>query len=144
MKWLDLVRAVGGGAMIGAAATIYWRSHGRVAGVSGILRGALVAKGDRGPQLLFLSGLVISGLVATLFGAPTAVHAGTVALPVLAVAGLLVGFGTRLSGGCTSGHGVCGISRFSRRAIVATVTFVVAGIVTVFVVGRLAPWTLPR
>ena len=80
-------------------------------------------------------------VAGALAAAPTAVRQ-----PIgwLLGAGLLVGFGTRLGGGCTSGHGVCGISRFSARSIVATVTFVAAGMVTVFVVGRLAPWVLAR
>jgi uncharacterized membrane protein YedE/YeeE len=134
VQWSDLVRAVCGGAMIGAAATIYWRANRRVAGVSGILRGALVAKGDRGPQALFLIGLAAAGVVGALAGAPAAT-AGT-PLPVLAVAGLLVGFGTRLGGGCTSGHGVCGISRFSPRAVAATATFIATGAATVFFVGH--------
>jgi uncharacterized membrane protein YedE/YeeE len=138
MKLLDLVRAVAGGAMIGAAATIYWRANGRVAGISGILRGALVAKGDRGVQILFLVGLVAAGLVGALAGVARSGGAG-VALPVVAVAGLLVGVGTRLGGGCTSGHGVCGISRLSHRAIAATVTFMATGAVTVFVVAHVLP-----
>lgn len=130
--------------MIGAAATLYWRVNGRVAGVSGILRGALVAKGDRGPQVLFLVGLVAAGLVGALVGAPAGGGASAVALPVLAVAGLLVGVGTRVGGGCTSGYGVCGISRFSRRAIAATVTFVATGAVTVFFVAHVLPgWRAP-
>jgi uncharacterized membrane protein YedE/YeeE len=136
MQWSDLVRAVCGGAMIGAAATIYWRANGRVAGVSGILRGALVAKGDRGAQALFLIGLVVAGLVGALAGGPAAVAAPSPSLPVLAAAGLLVGIGTRLGGGCTSGHGVCGISRLSLRAVAATAMFIATGAATVFVVGH--------
>lgn len=121
--------------MIGAAATIYWSANRRVAGISGILRGALADRGDRAIQLLFLFGLLIAGIVAALAGAPAAAGGGT-ALPVIAAAGLLVGVGTRVSGGCTSGHGVCGIARGSLRAIAATVTFVAAGAATVFVVAH--------
>jgi uncharacterized membrane protein YedE/YeeE len=123
--------------MIGAAATIYWRANRRVAGISGILRGALADRGDRAIQLLFLAGLLVAGLVAALAGAPAA-GAGA-ALPVVAAAGLLVGVGTRVSGGCTSGHGVCGIARGSLRALAATVTFVAAGAATVFVVAHVLP-----
>jgi uncharacterized membrane protein YedE/YeeE len=135
MKSMELVRAVCGGAMIGAAATIYWRANRRVAGVSGILRGALADRGDRGIQVLFLAGLLVAGIVAALAGAPAA-GGGGAALPVVAAAGLLVGVGTRVSGGCTSGHGVCGIARGSLRAIAATVTFVATGAATVFVVAH--------
>jgi uncharacterized membrane protein YedE/YeeE len=135
MKSMELVRAVCGGAMIGAAATIYWRANRRVAGVSGILRGALADRGDRGIQVLFLAGLLVAGIVAALAGA-SAAGGGGAALPVVAAAGLLVGVGTRVSGGCTSGHGVCGIARGSLRAIAATVTFVATGAATVFVVAH--------
>lgn len=121
--------------MIGAAATIYWRANRRVAGVSGILRGALADRGDRGIQVLFLAGLLVAGIVAALAGA-SAAGGGGAALPVVAAAGLLVGVGTRVSGGCTSGHGVCGIARGSLRAIAATVTFVATGAATVFVVAH--------
>jgi uncharacterized membrane protein YedE/YeeE len=131
-------RALIGGALIGLGATLFWVSTGRTAGVSGLLRGVIREARGRAEGLAFLLGLVIAGALAS---APTAVRQP---MGWLLGAGLLVGFGTRLGGGCTSGHGVCGISRFSVRSIVATVTFVVAGIVTVFVVGRLAPWTLPR
>ena len=131
-------RALIGGALIGLGATLFWVSTGRVAGVSGLLRGVLREAGGRAEGLAFLVGLVVAGALAA---AQTAVRQ-----PIgwLLGAGLLVGFGTRLGGGCTSGHGVCGISRFSARSVVATVTFVVAGVVTVFVVGRLAPWVLAR
>ena len=131
-------RALIGGALIGLGATLFWVSTGRTAGVSGLLRGVFREARGRAEGLAFLLGLVIAGALAS---APTAVRQP---MGWLLGAGLLVGFGTRLGGGCTSGHGVCGISRFSVRSIVATVTFVAAGIVTVFIVGRLAPWTLPR
>lgn len=121
--------------MIGAAATIYWRANSRVAGISGILRGALADRGDRAIQVLFLAGLLVAGIAAALAGAPAA-GGGGAALPVIAAAGLLVGVGTRVSGGCTSGHGVCGIARGSFRAVAATVTFVATGAATVFVVAH--------
>jgi uncharacterized membrane protein YedE/YeeE len=137
MKSMELVRAVCGGAMIGAAATIYWRANRRVAGISGILRGALADKGDRAIQVLFLGGLLAAGVIAALAGTP-AVGSGA-APAVIAAAGLLVGVGTRVSGGCTSGHGVCGIARGSLRALAATVTFVATGAATVFVVAHVLP-----
>ena len=122
-----------GGALIGLAATVYWLSTGRVAGVSGIVAGALREREARRERFAFLAGLVAAGLAAALVAAPAT--ANPYPTPVLLVAGLLVGFGTRLGGGCTSGHGVCGISRLSRASLVATATFIAAGAVTVALAG---------
>jgi len=124
-----------GGALIGLAATVYWLATGRTAGVSGIVGGALRERDVRGERLAFLAGLIAVGLLASMFGAP--VGTGLYPTAVLVVAGLLVGFGTRVGGGCTSGHGVCGISRFSIASIVATVTFIAAGAATVAIATRL-------
>ena len=124
-----------GGALIGLAATVYWLATGRTAGVSGIVGGALRERDVRGERLAFLAGLIAVGLLASMFGAP--VGTGPYPTAVLVVAGLLVGFGTRLGGGCTSGLGVCGISRFSIASIVATVTFIAAGAATVAIATRL-------
>ena len=127
-----------GGALIGVAATLLWVGTGRVAGVSGILRGALFNNGERRGELIaFLLGLIVVGAAAGVFGAtprPTSQPLG-----LLACAGLLVGFGTRLGGGCTSGHGVCGVSRFAPRSLVATATFVATGAATVLVTRHLLP-----
>jgi uncharacterized membrane protein YedE/YeeE len=132
-----MLQSLLGGALIGAAATIYWGVNRRVAGVSGVLAGALRDGGDRRERLLFLGGLVAAGVLAALTrGVPAPV--GQAATPLLA-AGLLVGFGTRLGGGCTSGHGVCGLSRLQGRSLVATLTFIAAGVLTVAVASRLAP-----
>jgi uncharacterized membrane protein YedE/YeeE len=131
------LRAIGGGALIGIAATIYWRANGRVAGISGVLRGALLSGADRPAALPFLAGLVVAGLAAAAVTVPTPPALG--GLPVVAVAGLLVGLGTRVSGGCTSGHGVCGLSRVSRRSLVATLTFIATGALTVLIVSRWVP-----
>jgi len=136
-----VLRALMGGALIGAAATVYWAFNGRVAGVSGVLAGALRERGERRERVLFLVGLMAAGAVATLVRGGAAVS-GQAAAP-LVVAGVLVGFGTRLGGGCTSGHGVCGLSRFSRRSLVATVTFMAVAAATVFVVTHAAPaWSV--
>jgi uncharacterized membrane protein YedE/YeeE len=132
-----VLRALAGGALIGAAATFYWFLNGRVAGVSGVLSGALRERGDRGDRLLFLVGLVVAGVVATLAGGGAA-GGGQAVLPVV-LAGALVGFGTRLGGGCTSGHGVCGLARLRTRSLIATLTFIAVGAVTVFVVAHVAP-----
>jgi hypothetical protein len=130
--------ALVGGLLIGASATALLALNGRIAGVSGVLANAIVPEeGDRSWRALFLAGLVLGGLA---FAAvqPSAFEAapGGSLVPVVA-AGLLVGFGTRLGGGCTSGHGVCGIARLSPRSIVATLVFMAAGAATVFVARHL-------
>src|SRR5688500_7422936 len=118
-----------GGALIGVAATLYWVATGRIAGVSGIVAGALREPQARHARPAFLAGLIAAGLIATLVSGP--VSASAAATPVLVVAGLLVGFGTRVGGGCTSGHGLCGMSRGSLASLVATATFIVTGAATV-------------
>jgi uncharacterized protein len=133
----ELGRAISGGALIGAAATIYWRSNGRVAGVSGILRGALLSKSDRTTAVPFLGGLVAAGLAGALVMKGAAADLEQV--PLLGLAGFLVGVGTRIGGGCTSGHGVCGLSRLSRRSLAATLTFIFTGALTVLIVSRWLP-----
>jgi len=126
-----------GGAIIGAAAALFVVLNGRIAGVSGILGGLLrPVPGDIGWRVAFVLGLVAAPLLYGVFGpAPEiridADHA------VLVAAGLLVGIGTRYGSGCTSGHGVCGISRVSPRSFVATLAFMAAGFATVFVARHL-------
>src|ERR1043166_724378 len=116
-----------GGALIGLAASLLLLFNGRVAGISGLFGGLFLPGNDaRRLRLAFGAGLVCAGLVVSRIY-PTAFSPGTATLPVAAVSGLLVGFGTRLGGGCTSGHGVCGLSRFSVRSMVATITFMGVG-----------------
>jgi uncharacterized membrane protein YedE/YeeE len=123
----------GGGLLIGLGAALLLLANGRIAGVSGILGGLLrPARGDIGWRLAFLLGLLAAPLGwLALQAMPPAQIDHTPAL--LAVSGLLVGLGTRFGSGCTSGHGVCGIARLSPRSLVATLCFMVAGFVTVFV-----------
>lgn len=127
-----------GGILIGLAAAVMLLGAGRIAGVSGILaRGMGIAPGDMAMTSVwgFLAGLPLG---AFLIARTTAWEpASFAAWPALVVAGLLVGYGTRMGSGCTSGHGVCGVSRFSQRSIVATVTFIAAGIATVFIQSRI-------
>ncbi len=121
-----------GGLLIGIAAVMLMLLNGRIAGISGILAGLLpTGKGDKIWRLLFVLGLAASPFVYRLaFSLPAVtIEAGTLQL---IIAGLLVGLGTRYASGCTSGHGVCGISRGSIRSIVATLTFVTAGFITVY------------
>lgn len=125
--------AVAGGMLIGIAAVLLLALHGRVLGVSGILNGVLDRKhGDRDWRGALLIGVVLGALLWTL--AMPAASAPRTGFPgwALAVGGLLVGFGTRVGSGCTSGHGVCGISRLSARSLVATVTFIAAGVITLY------------
>ena len=121
-----------GGAMIGAGAVVLLGSIGRVAGISGIASGALEgARGDRAWRAAFLAGMMLAGaLVLQFVAAPARVQTGPAAL--LLSAGFLVGFGTRLGNGCTSGHGVCGLARLSRRSLVAVVTFMGLAMATTF------------
>jgi uncharacterized membrane protein YedE/YeeE len=126
--------ASAGGLLIGAAAALLWLACGRVAGVSGILGTALEAPGaDGGWRVAFLAGLPLGALLVSALRGGLEIEVGASA-PVLAGAGLLVGFGTQLGSGCTSGHGVCGLARGSRRSLVATLTFMATGALTVFVV----------
>lgn len=124
-----------GGSLIGLAATLLMLFNGRIAGISGITKGLLVARPrDWGWRLAFLGGLLCGGLVLLQLGGMQVFAAGTSRpLVVVALAGFLVGFGTVLANGCTSGHGVCGVSRLSRRSIVATLCFMATGFITVAV-----------
>ena len=128
--------ALGGGVLIGVASALLFLTHGRIAGISGILGSLLQGTRDRAWRVAFVGGMVAAGIVAS-FVAPAAVGTSVRALPLLIVAGVLVGYGTRMGGGCTSGHGVCGLSRLSPRSLVATLVFMGAGFATVFVVRHL-------
>lgn len=120
-----------GGALIGLSAVSLLWLNGRVAGISGILYGVFTRQSsERNWRLLFILGLVLGGLLyQQLTGLPL-MSRQNFPLPLLIVAGLLVGIGTRLGSGCTSGHGVCGVSRFSNRSILATITFIAFGMAT--------------
>jgi uncharacterized membrane protein YedE/YeeE len=126
-----------GGAVIGAAAALFFVLNGRIAGVSGILGGLLRPQGgDISWRVAFVLGLVGAPIAWSLFAALPEIRVDA-SFPTLVAAGLLVGAGTRYGGGCTSGHGVCGVSRASPRSIVATLAFMTTGFATVFVVRHL-------
>ncbi len=126
--------SLAGGLMIGIATALFLVFNGRIAGISGIVGGLLTpARGDIAWRLAFVGGLVLSPLVFSSIAPLPQVHIEA-GYPVLILAGLLVGIGTRYGSGCTSGHGVCGLSRRSPRSMVATVAFMFAGFVTVYVV----------
>jgi uncharacterized membrane protein YedE/YeeE len=139
MEHFTPLSALIGGAFIGGAASLLILANGRVAGVSGILGGLLaLPRGDLAWRAAFVAGLIGGPwLVGVLRGAPVAITIEAEGLTLVA-AGLLVGYGTRMGGGCTSGHGVCGIARFSRRSLAATATFMVVAAVTVYVTRHLA------
>ena len=120
--------ALAGGALIGLAASLLLVLRGRVAGISGIVAGLFLGpRGEVGWRALFVAGLLSAGALGSWL-APARIGSSPRSLLMLAVAGLLVGLGTRLGNGCTSGHGVCGLSRLSVRSLVATATFMATGI----------------
>ena len=125
------ISAAIGGALIGLAATLLMLLTGRIAGISGIFAGCLSSSGDKSWRIAFIAGLLLAPLVATLLGYPMPSPQMPTSWSLIVVAGLLVGFGTRLSGGCTSGHGVCGIARLSARSLVATGIFMATAVVVV-------------
>lgn len=134
----DMLSGLAGGALIGLSAVLLMAANGRISGISGIFAGVLSRPtADRAGEWLwrvcFIAGLVAGGalmapVVPSHFHLDRPLHAGT-----LIVAGLLVGIGTRLGGGCTSGHGVCGLARLSPRGLAAVITFLLAGMITVYV-----------
>jgi hypothetical protein len=134
----SLISGAVGGALIGLSASLLLLSHGKIAGVSGMLGGLLDAKTtDRGYRAWFLAGLMLAGLGLRIIRPDLLAPAATSSLGLTALAGLIVGFGTSLGNGCTSGHGICGVSRLSIRSLLATAMFLVTGIVTVFVAKHL-------
>ena len=130
------LNALVGGALIGLAATVLFAGIGRIAGISGMLNSALEEHHERGWRLLFLLGLLAgAGLWFTL-GNPPLPARTDFPLPWLLLAGLLVGFGTRLGNGCTSGHGICGLARLSKRSLVAVLVFMACGMATTTLVRQ--------
>ena len=135
MADFDPLTALLGGALIGLASVLLMLLTGRIAGITGIAGGALAwTAGDRAWRLAFIAGLIAAPLVAGLFGHRLAEAELPSSWLVIVGAGLLVGFGTRLGGGCTSGHGICGLARLSKRSIVATVVFMASAALTVAIV----------
>jgi hypothetical protein len=138
MEHFSPISAAFGGVLIGASAAFLWLALGRIAGISGII-GSLLQPSteDNGWRIAFVVGLVVAPVLYSVGGGfvpPIVVDAPT---SVVVAAGLFVGFGTRLGGGCTSGHGVCGMARLSPRSIVATLLFMTAGFASVFVARHL-------
>jgi uncharacterized membrane protein YedE/YeeE len=129
--------SLAGGIVLGIAAALFILLNGRVLGISGILGGLVKPKaGDTGWRVAFVAGLIAAPILWRLF-APLPVARVDASIPVLVIAGLLVGWGTRYGSGCTSGHGVCGLARLSPRSLAATLAFMAAGFVTVFIARHL-------
>ena len=127
------VTATLGGMIIGLAVVIFFLFNGRLVGISGIASNALTKKDNKFDNLLFLLGLIVGPIIYSLFTSKEINITISNSFILLIFAGLLVGIGTRVSGGCTSGHGISGIGRFSLRSIIATITFMIVGILTVLI-----------
>ena len=125
------ITAFTGGLIIGLAVVIFFLLNGRLVGISGIASNALTSKDNKLDNILFLIGLIIGPIIYSVISNQSVNITTSNSSIVMLVAGLLVGVGTRISGGCTSGHGISGIGRFSLRSIIATVSFMVVGIITV-------------
>ena len=121
-----------GGLIIGVAVVLFFITTGRLAGISGIVSSTLEKNEDKFSNLLFIIGLVLGPLVFIFFSQNDVVFKMTSSIPLIIVGGLLVGVGTKIGRGCTSGHGICGISRFSMRSILATIIFMIFAMITVF------------
>ena len=129
--------ALTGGLLLGLSVALFFILKGRMIGISGIASNFLVSKDNRIENFLFLVGLILGPLIYNLILGKEINISISNSLFLLIIAGALVGFGTRLSNGCTSGHGISGISRFSLRSIIATITFMLVGILTVLITGIL-------
>ena len=129
--------ALTGGIIIGFAVAIFFYFNGRLVGISGIASNALTEERNKIDNILFLIGLIIGPIIYTLFNQEQISISISNSYLLLIFAGLLVGIGTRISGGCTSGHGISGIGRFSVRSIIATITFMIVGIITVYLKNNL-------
>ena len=134
MTDFEVLMPLTGGILIGIAASMMLLFSGRIAGISGIFGGMLFQQGkERAWRLYFITGLIAGGIILYTINTEFFENSSGRGLLAVNIAGLLVGIGTRIGGGCTSGHGVCGIGRLSIRSIVATVTFVFAGMVAVVI-----------
>lgn len=131
------ITALLGGMLIGLSATLLLAFNGRIAGISGIFTGAVQFGGDQGWRWLFLMGMIIGGAFYEFILAAQPTPTSTFSPIAMIIGGFLVGFGTRMGNGCTSGHGVCGLGRLSTRSFVAVLTFMATAILTVFVTRHL-------
>ncbi len=132
-----MINALIGGAIIGLAASLLLLTLGRIFGITGIMSGMFSGFNKSNIwQYMIVLGLILGSAITSIFMPQFFQYEFKTSLPLMALAGFLVGYGTRLGSGCTSGHGVCGLPRLSIRSLVATMTFMISGIVTVFIMGR--------
>ena len=124
-----------GGIIIGLAVIIFFVGNGRIAGISGIVNAALVSKQNRTDNFLLIVGLVLGPIFYVFFTKIDIPFLITSSLPIIIIAGFLVGIGTKIGRGCTSGHGICGISLLSTRSIIATIIFMITAIITAKLIG---------
>jgi len=127
--------AMAGGALIGISVTLLLLFNGRIGGVSGIMSGVFLApKNDRIWRLMFIAGLILGAFIFNLLLPDFNIPRQNYPLFLLGLGGFLIGFGTRMGGGCTSGHGICGIANLSIRSVIATLTFMTTGMITVYII----------
>jgi uncharacterized membrane protein YedE/YeeE len=131
------IEAFLGGLIIGFSVVLFYIANGRIAGISGIVNNSIFSNVNRFDNILFVIGLVIGPIIYKIIINPEINFNISNSIPLLIAAGFLVGVGTKIGSGCTSGHGICGISRFSKRSIVATLIFMISAILTVFIKGLL-------
>jgi len=131
------IEAFLGGLIIGFSVVLFYIANGRIAGISGIFNNSIFSNVNRFDNILFVIGLVIGPIIYKIIINPEINFNISNSIPLLIAAGFLVGVGTKIGSGCTSGHGICGISRFSKRSIVATLIFMISAILTVFIKGLL-------
>lgn len=131
------IEAFLGGLVIGISVVLFYIANGRIAGISGIVNNSIFSNVNRFDNILFIIGLVIGPILYKIIINPEINFNISNSIPLLIAAGFLVGVGTKIGSGCTSGHGICGISRFSKRSIVATLIFMISAILTVFLKGLL-------
>ena len=131
----SFILALIGGGLVGLASSLLLYSHGKVAGISGILGGFLVGGSEDKPwRLSFLIGVIMAGMIYVFIDSSAFINAQIQAPWITILAGLLVGFGTQLGNGCTSGHGICGLARGSKRSFTATMTFMLTGMIAAFII----------
>ena len=133
MTEVNWIAALAGGMLIGLSATILLAFEGRIAGISGIVNGAIKFTKQENWRWLFIVGMLAGGFLYEYVFVSQATPLSPLAPEVMIIGGLLVGFGTRLGNGCTSGHGVCGLGRLSFRSLIAVITFMITAIITVFI-----------
>ena len=131
------IEAFLGGLIIGFSVVLFYIANGRIAGISGIVNNSIFSNVNRFDNILFVIGLVVGPMLYKIIINPEINFNISNSIPLLIAAGFLVGVGTKIGSGCTSGHGICGISRFSKRSIVATLIFMISAIITVFIKGLL-------